>query len=363
MTVEDDFAHFKDVEIPVRRAAYSDRTAWIMATMAELAYKDFGPDEENNILSLAGELATLANQKEIAERLKALRVSFRKPRNDKDQILKAVLSAGGFKLAGKGILYNKDTDTQGFVAVKAAGDEPGMAVICFRGTKETKDWLTNLDAEPIPIRSTKPDSDEILGMMHHGFHEAYKSVEGQIKANLEGHEDLPLFITGHSLGGALAVIATWYQNSENLAACYTFGAPRVGSIGLIDRFKTPIYRVVNGSDPVPFAPPSSEVVEFIQTLFELLAKFAPIVGGVATWLGRFQGYTHYGFMRYLSMVSKGEDGDYPDLRVEYSLSSFGRAFRYYKRILTGQGNRIDKYHNMDRYRDKLRAHADRRNKK
>ena len=183
MTVEDDFAHFEDVQIPVKRAAYSDRTAWIMATMAELAYKEFGEDEERNILSLAEELAKLTKQEKIAEKLKALQRSFRKADTDENQVLRAALSAGGFELAGEGILYDADTDTQGFVAVKDDKNGPGMAVICFRGTKETKDWLTNLDAEKIEIRSTEPNSDEILGKMHQGFHTAYKSVEKQILVN------------------------------------------------------------------------------------------------------------------------------------------------------------------------------------
>jgi len=361
MTIEKDFARLKDVKIPVKRAAYSDRTAWIMAVMAELAYREFGQEEEQNIVDLAGELAILNDQDDIIERLKALWLSFQKADNRENQVLKAALSVGGFELAGEGILYDKLTDTQGFVAVKHDEAGPGMAVICFRGTKETKDWLTNLDATQIEIKSTDPNSDDMLGKMHQGFHKAYKSVEGQIESHLKDHEDLPIFITGHSLGGALAVVATWYQSSDKLAACYTFGAPRVGSIGLIDRFKTPIYRVVNGADPVPFAPPSSEAIDFIQSILKLIGKFIPLIGRAAAYFDRLKGYRHYGFMRYLSMVPEGPKDDYPDLKVEYSLSSLGRAFRYYKRFRIGKANRIDKYHNMNRYRHKLRAHAVRRN--
>ena len=37
-------------------------------------------------------------------------------------------------------------------------------------------------------------------------HGAYQSVHADIAKRLVGHEDLPLYITGHSLGGALAVV-------------------------------------------------------------------------------------------------------------------------------------------------------------
>ena len=361
MTIEDDFTRIEGLKIPARRAAYSDRTAWIMATLAELAYKKFEQEEEHQILSLAGDLAALTKQDEIVKKLKALQKSFRSDEYTDNQILKDTLKVGGFELAGKGILYDRGTDTQGFVAVKHDATGPGMAVICFRGTKQIKDWLTNIDATQVDVKSTEEESNAILGKIHKGFHNAYKSIEDQIELNLKDHEDLPLYITGHSLGGALAVVATWYQSSENLAACYTFGAPRVGDIGLMDRFKTPIYRIVNGPDPVPFAPPSREVVDFIKSLIKLVGTVIPLVNRAAAFFDRYNGYLHYGFMRYLSVVPEGPAGDYPNLKVEYSLSSLGRMFRFLKLLQDGKADRIDMYHNMSRYRDKLRAHAIRRN--
>ncbi len=362
MTLENDFAGFEGVKIPVKRAAYSDRTAWIMAAMAELAYKKFEQEEEQNIISLAGELASLTNQDAIAERLMALRRSFRNEDNTDNQILSAALNMGGFELAGNGILYDRGTDTQGFVAVKHDETGPGMAVVSFRGTQEIKDWLTNIDATQDDVKASDSNSDATLGKIHKGFHAAYKSVEGQIASNLEGHEDLPLFITGHSLGGALAVVATWYQSSEKLAACYTFGAPRVGDNGLMGRFKTPIYHIVNGPDPIPFAPPSREVIDFIKSIINLIGTVFPPIKRATALFERYNGYRHYGYMRYLSVVPKGDDGDYPDLKVEFSLSSLGRMMRFWKLLQDGHADRIDKYHNMSRYRDKLRAHAIRRNK-
>ena len=39
--------------VPVKRAAYSDRAAWLMAVLSELAYTPFDQDDDSSILSLA----------------------------------------------------------------------------------------------------------------------------------------------------------------------------------------------------------------------------------------------------------------------------------------------------------------------
>ena len=173
--------------------------------------------------------------------------------------LRRVLAAGIFAL--KGVLFDAGTDTQGYVAVRGPDVGPGIAVLAFRGTQQVKDWMTNLEA----ARTTVASSDGgTLGHVHEGFNDPFLSVCKRIDELLEGDEDLPLYITGHSLGGALATLAIWYRPGDSLAACYTFGAPRVGDSGLIDRFRTPIYRIVNGVDPVPFVPLSDRAVSFAK---------------------------------------------------------------------------------------------------
>jgi len=67
--------------------------------------------------------------------------------------------------------------------------------------------------------------------------------------------DRGLYITGHSLGGALAQIASAAFARDNLAACYTFGSPRVGVANFDLEIKCPHYRLVNDWDVVPGLPP------------------------------------------------------------------------------------------------------------
>jgi triacylglycerol lipase len=68
-------------------------------------------------------------------------------------------------------------------------------------------------------------------------------------------------ITGHSLGGAMAIhaaahIQVFYYNKPFLL--YTFGAPRVGDTRFFKFFKTIFkgtnYRITNYRDPVPHVP-------------------------------------------------------------------------------------------------------------
>jgi triacylglycerol lipase len=71
-----------------------------------------------------------------------------------------------------------------------------------------------------------------------------------------------VYVTGHSLGGALALMATAelanHQDAsirDSIAACYTFGCPRAGDASFDQYVKVPLYRVTNGVDLVPAVPP------------------------------------------------------------------------------------------------------------
>ena len=347
---------------PVKRAAYSDRAAWLMAIMAELAYTRFDQDDDSSILSLARELAELTDREQIVERLRGLAALLGSTREggatEDNALLRSALDAGEFRL--KGVLFDATTDTQGYVAVRRPDDGPGMVVLAFRGTQQVKDWMTNLDAATTQVCSS---GGEVLGNVHRGFNDAFLSVRAQIGPLLEGDEDLPLFITGHSLGGALATLATWYLNGDSLAACYTFGAPRVGDTGLMDRFRTPVYRLVNGVDPVPFVPPSDKSVSFAKHALRFVGTVIGPVEKLADGLVKFQGYRHYGYQRYLNICTAGPNGDFPNLRVEFAVSPLARIGRVIGRVLRrefNRGLRCDKYHEMELYRAKLRAFAKKR---
>lgn len=360
-----DFRAFSTHKPPVRRAAYSDRTAWLMAILSELAYARFDEEDENSILALAAELAQLTDQDVIADKIATLVRQARTTAGGSNELLRSVLSAGGFDL--KGVLFDPATDTQGFVATRQANDGQAMAVVSFRGTQQVRDWMTNLQIDKVPVTGRNAEDRRTLGSVHSGFNRAFLSVQNQVLQHLKGAEELPLYVTGHSLGGALATLATWHLSGDQLAACYTFGAPRVGDDGLMNRYRTPIYRIVNGADPVPCVPPSGGAIAVLKVLLRALSELTPLMGrpldSAVNWLVRKQGFRHYGYQRYLSICEPGDDGTFPKLKNEFGIGSFERLWRYVQRLMRGEvaaKKRIDKYHDIALYRAKLREFAIRR---
>ena len=196
---------------PVNRAAYSDRMAWVLASMSHLAYDRFE----------AGGLP--------------------------DALLLKKLEGGNFKWVDG---FNAvETDTQAFLVVK---EDSSYAVLAFRGTEVSKltDILTDVKASM---------AKTIEGKVHAGFRTAYQSVESAIVKSVAKLGGIPLYITGHSLGAALATYATQCleQNPvfrDQIAACYTYGSPRVGNSEFDREFKSVIYRVVNTTDIVTVVP-------------------------------------------------------------------------------------------------------------
>lgn len=88
--------------------------------------------------------------------------------------------------------------------------------------------------------------------VHTGFLEATLELWPAIETDLEtlgAASTRPVFVTGHSLGGAMALIAGMTYPFERIV---TFGAPRVGQdIPLTIADPTRHIRYVNGNDPVP----------------------------------------------------------------------------------------------------------------
>jgi triacylglycerol lipase len=273
--------------VPTWRAAYSDRTAAMLAAFAQLAYAPF-----ENVRAPDGQ-----------------------PRPEVDggrQLLAENLRAGGFELKG---LVNQD-DVQVFLAIN-----PGeFAVLAFRGTANWGDWKIDLNAPLIAL----PDHKGVR--VHRGFWQAFAALSDDIRALIDQLElaDLGLYITGHSLGGALAQIASMAFERDTLAACYTYGSPRVATLDFDELVKCPHYRIVDNWDLVPGVPPP------------------------APW-----GYLHSGDPRLLRGSAPGEA-----LRRDQDL--LPRALRYLWSFLvwpsTGRISIVDD-HMIWNYRTKLEAIA------
>jgi len=140
--------------------------------------------------------------------------------------------------------------------------------IAIRGTDNFNDWLTDLQFHPV--------FDDILNVwVHHGFQIYARAVLDDL---LGPNQHIRLFnptydtyITGHSLGGAAAVVLslylyTRYPNALRVDGVYTYGQPKVfDNDGAISwpKFADGIYHVENCYDPVALVPLANDVAHSV----------------------------------------------------------------------------------------------------
>lgn len=345
---------------PVRRAAYSDRTSWLMASMSELAYWQFegGEDYEKVILDLVlavrGKTGRNKSRDEavtdVRKRIKSYLAMMGQSEDASRKALEQCLEEAGFVLDET---FNNG-GSQGFLCHRQGNaDTRGMRILAFRGTEQNfKDFKTDLKAHLIPIHGGGGQE-----LVHAGFQDGFDSIRAEVEESLKQNEDLPLYITGHSLGAALATLATWHIASSSLGACYTFGGPRVGNLALERRFKTPIYRVVNAADLVPRVPPA-----YLPLLIALL-KWVPLpLGWLIKFLERFAGYVHFGDMRFLTHVVPGSSSTFDGLLLLSNPAVLTRSKWVISRWINTWGKCGVEDHSVSLYRMKLKAYAIGRNK-
>lgn len=201
-----------------------------------------------------------------------------------------------------GQTWSKDSNWMGFVAISDDEETRRIGrrdiVVAWRGTVAPSEWYEDFqrNLEPIGHGEAK---------VEHGFHSLYTSkseftrynkssaseqvmeeVTKLVKFYKEKGEEVSLTITGHSLGGALALLNA-YEAAVSIPGLpinvISFGAPRVGNIAFrneLHQMGVKTLRVVVKQDLVPRMP---------GVVFnESLQKFDEITGTL-DWV-----YTHVG---------------------------------------------------------------------
>ena len=168
-------------------------------------------------------------------------------------------------------------DFAGLHAFAASCDK--FAILAFRGTLDTKDWMDDLQATPVRFNWLFEGGPEV-GDVHAGFGHALRDAWDDINAALEVVAPRPagdlnlatlatnpqrtFWITGHSLGAALAVLAgaAFSMLPHNVIrpinGIYTFGQPRIGLLPFCGNYDQLLhlktFRFVNKQDLVPRVP-------------------------------------------------------------------------------------------------------------
>ncbi|KAF8398833.1 hypothetical protein HHK36_014696 [Tetracentron sinense] len=186
--------------------------------------------------------------------------------------------------------------TQSFIFCDRQEDAQ-LIVVAFRGTEpfNPKDWLTDFDISWFEIRK--------VGKVHQGFMQAlgmqdkkvyetgwpknlsrdeenrkfaYYAIREKLRALLKHNKNAKILVTGHSLGGALAILfpclLVLHQEDailNSLTDVYTFGQPRVGDASFGNYMKKHFImnhirykRVVYRYDIVPRLPFKEPIINF-----------------------------------------------------------------------------------------------------
>lgn len=168
-------------------------------------------------------------------------------------LMPAIATAWGYEdLTYVDVKKGRDIDTQGFVM----GNDSDIVCV-FRGSDKIEDWFANFQAvrDPGPLNGT---------LAHEGFQDAlFPAVIALTNAiDTIGVNGRRIWITGHSLGGALCSLyaGMMFENGYPVYGIYTFASPRPGDDIYATSLNTlmapgPHYRVVNDGDIVPHVPP------------------------------------------------------------------------------------------------------------
>lgn len=138
------------------------------------------------------------------------------------------------------------------------------SIISFRGTQQMNEWMQNILVQQVGHTQLFPF--EFSGKVHRGFATLYSPIAQQVvDAARRLNKFRPVYITGHSLGASLAVLAAMdlamrVPELKEQLRLYTYAAPRVGNQEFAEvhsRLVLNHYRVVNMADGIPTAPPTT----------------------------------------------------------------------------------------------------------
>jgi hypothetical protein len=213
------------------------------------------------------------------------------------------------------------TFTAATVNAALVGATASEIVVAFRGTLpiDTTDWNKFIDS----IDDWVHDGEAVLvevpyaaGLVHQGFSAALESLWSNVVAAVRSAlaaTHLPVVVTGHSKGGALATLAALRLRSEGVTlpvAVYTYGSPRVGDTPFSNAYDAVIsqWRFENNNDLVPHLPPAAQWLDFLSQVDARL-------GGLTAYA-----YLHVGTLEFIDSNGKRTEGNSLGLQAKRMLA-------------------------------------------
>jgi triacylglycerol lipase len=151
-------------------------------------------------------------------------------------------------------------------------------ILAFRGTSSAQDALTDAKIKLV-------DGFNGNGKIHEGFKTGLDKIWNEVWSSMgRARRNRTIWITGHSLGGALALTAAarlQFEKNQRVDGLYTFGQPRVGDPAFTEachkEFGDRYFRLVHNNDVVTRVPT------------------------------RFMGFEHTGIFKYINSVKQLDD--------------------------------------------------------
>lgn len=162
-----------------------------------------------------------------------------------------------YKIALPKPFYNLSSGVRGFTGYSSS---LSSIVVSFKGADSINTFINEL-------KTARETFDKCEGCeVSKSFNELYLTVQPSVLSNIESlhriYRNAGIYITGHGLGGAFAILAATditqlYQTTD---AVYTFGQPRVGNEQFATYYSKTLpstYRVIHYADIVPHLPATS----------------------------------------------------------------------------------------------------------
>jgi triacylglycerol lipase len=177
----------------------------------------------------------------------------------------ALTHLGKVGLSHVDLLKEDSTGFQAFV-----GSTNDFVIVSFAGTSELIDYVTDLTfaSRPETIRG-------IPGNVHIGFLNVLERSWAKLLELVKKHstDNKPILMTGHSMGGAQAVIsaARLAKLGFPVDSIYIYAVPRIGdetyANHIESQFPKRVWRFVNNEDIVPRLPPPPVAAEAFSRVF------------------------------------------------------------------------------------------------